>query len=66
MPYRSIAELPERVRGALPHHAQQVYREAFNIAWEECAGRGEEREGNAHRYAWKRAIKKKYGKENGH
>lgn len=35
MPYQDITELPENVRSALPQHAQEIYKEAFNHAWDE-------------------------------
>jgi cation transport regulator len=34
MPYQSIADLPEPVREHLPKHAQEIYRAAFNSAWD--------------------------------
>ncbi|HLE16568.1 MAG TPA: ChaB family protein [Anaerolineales bacterium] len=57
MPYRRISDLPDSVRDHLPVHAQEIYKEAFNSAWEEY-GHDEER---AHRVAWG-AVKKKYEK----
>jgi cation transport regulator len=63
MPYSSIAELPASVRDNLPKHAQEIYKEAFNSAYDEYAGRGpEEREVTAHKVAWA-AVKKKYRKD---
>ena len=63
MPYSSIAELPDSVRENLPEHAQEIYKEAFNSAYDEYAGRGAEgREVTAHKVAWS-AVKKKYRKE---
>ena len=35
MPYSGISELPENVRGVLPKHAQDIYKEAFNSAYQE-------------------------------
>jgi cation transport regulator len=35
MPYRTDAELPPGVKDNLPAHAQDIYREAFNSAWQE-------------------------------
>jgi cation transport regulator len=61
MPYRSIRELPPTVRDSLPQQAQAVYREAFNIAWEQCTEEEAAREGIAHRFAWKSAIKNRIG-----
>jgi len=62
MPYRSIADLPDNVRDNLPEHAQEIYQEAFNNAYEEYKDRGDEREQTAHRVAWS-AVKKKYRKD---
>ena len=33
--YPSTRELPPDVRDNLPEHAQDIYREAFNAAWEQ-------------------------------
>ena len=66
MPYKSNSELPERVRENLPEHGQDIYREAFNNAWEEykepSERRGNEsREEVSHKVAWS-AIEKAYHK----
>jgi cation transport regulator len=66
MPYSSTNELPDSVRHVLPSHAQDIYKEAFNSAYDEYAKaserRGEEsREEVAHKVAWA-AVKKKYEK----
>jgi cation transport regulator len=64
MPYDSNSDLPESVRDSLPKHAQDIYREAYNSAWEQY-DEPEERRGNdsreetAHQVAWS-AVKKKY------
>lgn len=66
MPYRSNAELPGRVKDHVPKHAQDIYREAFNSAWdqyadpEECRGDAS-REETAHKVAWA-AVKQEYEK----
>lgn len=60
MPYNRISELPDSVKDHLPKEAQQIYKEAFNHAWEEYANR-EDREATAHKVAWA-AVKKKYRK----
>ena len=62
MPYQSVADLPDNVRDKLPKHAQDIYLEAFNSAYEEYQDRGDEREQTAHRVAWS-AVKKKYRKD---
>ena len=64
MPYARNQDLPESVRDHLPEHAQAIYREAFNHAWDEYAHakdrRGDEsREEVAHKVAWS-AVKTKY------
>jgi cation transport regulator len=63
MPYKSTADLPESVRDNLPKHAQEIYQEAFNSAYDEYKERGAEgREVTAHKVAWT-AVKKKYQKD---
>lgn len=57
MPYQSKQDLPESVRNSLPAHAEDIYRAAFNSAWEQY-DHDEER---AHRVAWG-AVEKKYHK----
>ena len=63
MPYATNDDLPARVRDHLPAHAQDIYREAFNHAWEEYADDGRHEE-IAHRVAWA-AVKKEYVKIGG-
>jgi cation transport regulator len=60
MPYLSSIDLPASVRRYLPEHAQDIYREAFNHAWEQYA-EDPRREQIAHRVAWA-AVKKVYRK----
>ena len=70
MPYAGRKDLPDQVRNNLPEHAQNIYRKAFNSAWEAYdtpdKRRGDaDREETAHRIAWA-AVKKVYEKtENG-
>ncbi|MGI5827794.1 MAG: ChaB family protein [Patescibacteria group bacterium] len=64
MPYKSNSELPESVRKSLPEHGQDIYREAYNSAWEqydepEERRGGRSREETAHAIAWS-AVKKEY------
>jgi cation transport regulator len=66
MPYKTDTELPAVVREYLPEHAQDIYRAAFNNAWEQYADpskrRGNElREEASHRVAWA-AVEKEYVK----
>jgi len=66
MPYSSKNELPESVKNVLPSHAQDIYKEAFNNAYDEYKDPkdrrgGEDREEVAHKVAWS-AVKKKYEK----
>jgi cation transport regulator len=64
MPYQRLSDLPDAVRHNLPEHAQEIYRAAFNSAWEqydqpdERRG-GRSREETAHAVAWS-AVKQKY------
>lgn len=66
MPYKTNKDLPKNVTHVLPVHAQDIYREAFNHAWQEYARPDERRddasrEETAHKVAWS-AVKKKYEK----
>lgn len=66
MPYASISELPDSVREHVPKHAQEIYKEVFNSAWDDYADKdhrrgSESREEAAHKVAWA-AVKKKYEK----
>ena len=60
MPYRFNEDLPPSVRGHLPEHAQDIYREAFNHAFAAHAGDPRQEEA-AHRIAWG-AVKRRYEK----
>ena len=67
MPYKTDSDLPESVRDALPKHAQDIYRSAYNSAWDEYADPskrrgGESRDEAAHKVAWA-AVKDKYEKD---
>ncbi len=66
MPYDSVSELPDSVRDHVPKHAQEIYKEAFNSAWDGYKDpddrRGDAtREETAHKVAWA-AVKDKYEK----
>ena len=66
MPYRTLAELPDSVRDHVPKHAQEIYKEAFNSAWDQYKDpndrRGDaSREEVSHRVAWA-AVKQTYEK----
>jgi len=66
MPYNQNSELPDTVTNVLPAHAQDIYREAFNSAWDEYKKPEDRRddasrEEVAHRVAWQ-AVKKTYEK----
>ena len=58
MPYAKAGDLPESVRAHLPEHAQEIFRAAFNSAWDEY-DHDEER---AFRVAWA-AVKHEYEKD---
>lgn len=60
MPYASNDELPAPLREHLPPHAQDIFRAAFNNAWDEYRNRAD-REEVAHRVAWA-AVKRRYRK----
>ncbi|MFW5940621.1 MAG: putative cation transport regulator ChaB [Chloroflexota bacterium] len=66
MPYDKLSELPDSVRDNLPKHAQEIYKEAYNSAWDQYDDpedrRGDaSREETAHRVAWS-AVKNEYEK----
>ncbi|HYH39211.1 MAG TPA: ChaB family protein [Azospirillum sp.] len=65
MPYHRNTELPESVKAHLPLHAQDIYRSAFNNAWQEYdrpeTRRAGSREATAHKVAWA-AVKRRYEK----
>jgi cation transport regulator len=56
MPYPKNSDLPPPVRRVLPSHAQDIYRSAFNDAYDHY---GAAREEVAHRIAWA-AVKRDY------
>jgi cation transport regulator len=69
LPYRGIEDLPPGVRAHLPMHAQVIFLEAFNHAWDEYAAPERRRPGTsleetAHRVAWA-AVKRSYVKRGG-
>lgn len=57
MPYANRTELPDSVQNVLPKHAQDIFKDAFNNAYEEY-GHDEPR---AFAVAWS-AVKKSYHK----
>ena len=66
MPYSSISDLPENVTNVLPKHAQEIFKEAFNSAYDqydepEERRDDESRENTARKVAWS-AVKKSYEK----
>lgn len=66
MPYTSTSELPDSVRNVLPAHAQDIFKEAFNSAYDQykepAERRGDEsREETAFKVAWS-AVKHEYEK----
>ena len=64
MPYATLGDLPPALH-RLPLHAQEIFRAAFNSAWQTYAARGGARQEEiAHRVAWA-AVKKRYRKQDG-
>ena len=57
MPYDHRSDLPKSVKDNLPDHAQDIYKGAFNSAWDQY----DHDEQRAHRVAWG-AVKEKYHK----
>lgn len=69
MPYANIHDLPDTIRKNLPAHAQEIFLEAFNRAWQEYEDINKRRfietlEEAAYRVAWS-AVKRKYHKRGG-
>lgn len=67
MPYKTDGDLPDAVKDNLPRHAQDIWREAFDGAWEEYADpkkrRGKEsHEAASARVAWA-AVEHEYHKD---
>jgi cation transport regulator len=67
MPYSSNNDLPESVKDNLPDHGQEIYRKAYNSAWDQYDEPEERRENRsreetAHSVAWA-AVKKVYEKD---
>lgn len=68
MPYASINELPDNVKHVLPNHAQKIYKESFNSAYDQYDAPEERRgdagqEETAHRVAWSAVKKGGYEKD---
>ena len=62
MPYEVNEDLPPSIRAHLPPHAQDIFRAAFNHAWQSYGTREPaRREEIAHRVAWS-AVKRRYRK----
>lgn len=61
MPYTSTEDLPPNVKDHLPKHAQEIFVEAFNDAYEHLEGNDE---APAFRIAWG-AVKRTYEKRDG-
>lgn len=66
MPYPDINSLPSNVTNNLPLHAQEIFKEAFNNAYNEYRNpddrrTGDDLENTARKVAWS-AVKRKYEK----
>lgn len=64
MTYKTNSNLPDSVKDHLPLHAQDIYRSAFNNAYDEYKSADKRRddvsrEETAHKVAWS-AVKVKY------
>jgi len=67
MPFEQLSDLPDSVRHVLPEHAQEIYRAAFNSAWQQYDQPGERRAeqpraGAGDAVAWS-AVEQKYTKD---
>lgn len=66
MPYDKKSDLPDQVKDNLPKHAQDIYKEAYNSAWDQYKDPEDRRddssrEETSHKVAWN-AVKQKYKK----
>ncbi len=66
MPYKTTRDLPDTIRNILPTHAQEIFKAAYNSAYDEYKEvedrRGDEsREETAFKVAWS-AVKHEYEK----
>lgn len=66
MPYQTRADLPAAVKQALPEHAQDIFKEAFNHAIQEYQDPKKRRDNSdvetiAYKVAWA-AVEKTYHK----
>ena len=62
MQYETVKQLSSTIRSVLPEEAQEIYRQAYNQAWEEFdrdAHRGLNQQALAHQQAWG-AVKKEF------
>jgi cation transport regulator len=69
MPYKKVDDLPNSLLNTLPRPATEIYRKAYNSAWDEYedpASRHDDasREETSHKVAWG-AVKNKYEKKDG-
>lgn len=67
MPYKKKSELPKQVKENLPKGAQDIFKEAFNNAWDQYKDPDKRRsntsrEEAAQKVAWS-AVKQKYQKQ---
>jgi len=60
MPYLTNYDLPASIQHRLPEHGQDIFRQAFNHAWQQYADDPRHEE-IAHRVAWA-AVKRVYEK----
>jgi cation transport regulator len=62
MRYETVKQLPSTIRDVLPEEAKEIYRKAYNQAWEgfdKEDHRGLNQQGLAHQQAWG-AVKQEY------
>ncbi len=71
MPYQTIQDLPEALRTHLPVSAQEIFRRAYNGAWDSYVEGGGSRPANrsrqdvAHKAAWLE-VRRKFLSKDGH
>jgi len=59
MPYDNIDDLPRNIHNNLPKHAQEIFKEAFNNAWDEY----KEPQDSKDNTIWKKSHLKLHGQQ---
>ena len=66
MPYKTKSDLPESVKHVLPSHVQDIYKEAFNSAWDQYKDKEDRRSASLLRSTWRKERSKGVREETAH